>query len=145
MYGNYNRCGLETRKKVEFHVSCGNKLRAMIKRITRFAIALAPIWFSGCVTLVDDSTMGEQRANADLVKSEVRKLSEQVAEMRQSVARLEEEFRSLQGSRASDAKDQRARIDDLERSLKMVEASRDQLKQEIVDSISKRVADLMKV
>lgn len=144
MHGNYPGCLCETRKKVEFPISCGKNIAVMIRQLKLLFPVLAPVVFSGCLTLVDDSTLGEQRADADLAKAEVRKLSEQVTEMRQSLAKLEEDVRSLQGSRANDTKESKARIDEIDRSLKMIESSRDQMKQEIIDNISKRVADLMK-
>ena len=116
-----------------------------MNKFKHYFLITAPLLLSGCLTFVDDSALVEQRADSDRLMGDVRKLSEQVSEARQSLSKLEEEVRLLQGSRADDSKDAKARIDEIERTLKLIESSRDQMKQEIIDNISKRVADLMKV
>jgi LysM repeat protein len=132
----------ETRKKVEFPVSCGNNSNTMTCRLIKLFMVLMSVTLSGCLTLVDDSTMGEQRADADTLKAEVYRLRDQVSEMRQSLSKLEEEMQSIQNSRGNEAKDSKNRLDEIERSLKTVESSHDQLKREIIDDLARKIEKL---
>lgn len=97
---------------------------------------------SGCLTLVDDSTIGEQRADTDTIKAEVYRLRDQVTEMRQSLSKLEEEIQSMKSVRGDEIKDSKNRLDELERNLKTVESSHDQMKREIIDDLARKIEKL---
>jgi len=94
---------------------------------------------SGCITLVEEGSLGEQKAEVDTLKSEVHRLRDQVTEMRQSLSKIQEELQSENNSHNSEVKDSKSRIDEIERMLKTVEATHDQMKREIVDDLTKKI------
>jgi predicted nucleic acid-binding Zn-ribbon protein len=62
--------------------------------------------------------------------------------MKQSISKLDEEIQSIQNSRGNENKDLKNRLDELERSLKTIEASHDQMKREIIDDLAKKIEKL---
>jgi LysM repeat protein len=102
-----------------------------------FLLILLPV--SGCYTLMDDSAVGERRAEVESLKAETRRLRDQVSEMRESLTRLEEEARMQQSSRTAEVKDIKARLEELDRTVRSSEASRGQIKQEIMEDLSKKL------
>lgn len=91
---------------------------------------------------MDESSIGEQKAEVDTMKAEVHRLSDQVAEIRQSLLKIQEELQSADTSRSSEVKDSRSRLDEIERSLKSVESTHDQMKREIVDDLARKIEKL---
>lgn len=114
----------------------------MIGNVCKSVFLLLMVALSGCLTLVDERSIGEQRADFDTLKVEVNKLRDQVTEMRQSLVKIEEEVQILNNSRGNEAKDSKNRLDEIDRSLKVVESSHDQLKREIIDELAKKIEKL---
>ena len=131
-----------TRKKVEIAPSCGKKAIIMTRSLCKNFLILMPFFMAGCLTLVDDGAIGEQRAGFDAMKAEVSRLHDQVAELRQSVAKIQDEIQVVQNMRGSETKDSKSRLDEIDRNLKAVEASHDALKREIVEELARKIEKL---
>jgi len=111
----------------------------MILRTVIFLVMGAAVLLSGCITLVDDMAIGEQRAGAEVLKTEVYRIKDQVAEMQQKVTRMEEEMSSVQAGRSDELKNTRNRLDELEKKIGSFDAAQQQMKQEIVDDLVKKL------
>ena len=113
-----------------------------IQLVSKVMLVLFVTAMSGCVTLMDESTVGEQKAEVETLKADVHRLSDQVVEVRQSLLKIQEELQGVNNSQSSEVKDSKSRLDEIERSLKTVESTHDQMKREIIEDLAKRIEKL---
>lgn len=101
--------------------------------------------FSGCVTLFND-IQDEQvmiRMEAESIKANITRLNERVSEMQQAQEVLFKEIADLRQAVEQSNNANNSRRMDIESRLRAIEQSWDKNKQEIVSTLSKRMADVM--
>jgi len=114
----------------------------MTARFVKYLILLVPLVSSGCLTLVDEATIGEQQASADSMKVEVGKMVDKVNEMKQELAVLKDEVQAIKNSQADSDKATRNRLDEIDRSIKAMESANGRMRQEILDEITEKLKKL---
>lgn len=115
----------------------------MTVRLLKYFLLLAPVISSGCLTLVDDAALGEQRADTDSVKVEVGKLVDKVNEMKQELSVLKDEVQAIKSAQADESKFAKIRLDEIEASIKAMESANGKMRQEVIDDLTGKIEKLM--
>lgn len=97
---------------------------------------------SGCVTLTDDADQMQAREDMLIVQDKMQKLDGRIEGLELEVERLRQEADSTR-SGPSPVQPLQARLDDLEARIRTVDAARERDKQEIVDKLSRQVAQIV--
>ncbi|HOW98501.1 MAG TPA: LysM domain-containing protein [Kiritimatiellia bacterium] len=111
-------------------------------------VAAAGLSLAGCVTY-DDAQREAAAGHEDylLVQEQMRRLDGRLEGVELEISRLQTNLETLRAgqSRADTSETQaiQARVEDLDRRLRALDAARQQDKQEIVDSLSKKIAQLV--
>lgn len=112
------------------------------------AAAMCLLFSSGCVAMQEQrAAMQEQREDAVILEDDVRRLRGRLEALENEVERLTQQV-SQSGSEQNRAMQSQVQgvnsaMEDMQRRLRALEAGREADRKEIVDTISKRVADLI--
>ncbi|NCC51992.1 MAG: LysM peptidoglycan-binding domain-containing protein [Spartobacteria bacterium] len=113
------------------------------------AAAMIPAW-TGCQSLYQERAEQEMRAQQDfaLLRDEMFRLKGRVETLELEVSRLDRDIYTTQATAGDAARQETqtlgARLADLERQIDAVEGRRQKDKQEIVDTLSRKIAEVMK-
>lgn len=114
----------------------------------RVAAIPAAMFLSSCVAMQEQrEAMQEQREDVIIVQDDMRRLRGRLDALEQEVERLTQQMAATgnEQNRAvqSQMQGMNSSLDDLQRRLRALEASRESDRKEIVETISKRVADIV--
>jgi nucleoid-associated protein YgaU len=124
----------------------------MMKRLTRkpflqAAAGILMLWTGGCYTLPDPRAQQAARAREDQLIRQEREARQEgrFQSLELEVQQLRAEVDRLRQQTAASAEDRArlAQIEDLTRRLRELEARREKDRQEIIDTLSKKIADLV--
>lgn len=112
------------------------------------AVLPASMLLTGCAALQEQrAELQEQREDVLIVQDDTRRLRGRVEALEQEVERLTQQLSALgsEQSRAVQSQMQgvNTSLDDMQRRIRTLEASREADRKEIVESVSKRVADIV--
>ncbi|MBU1692462.1 MAG: LysM peptidoglycan-binding domain-containing protein [Verrucomicrobia bacterium] len=111
-------------------------------------IVAVGLCLAGCMTH-DDSQRQAMAGREDylLVQEELRRLAGRMEGVELEISRLQANLETLRGSQARSAQSEtralQTRLEELEGRLRAVDTAREKDKQEIVDSLSKKIAQLV--
>jgi LysM repeat protein len=100
----------------------------------------------GCASMFEGWQTGasHEELERENLQADVQRLRERVQGMSDAQQDLYRQIETLKASREAERKDLEARVAEMQRDLKAAEAARPQLKQEIIDSLSRQMAELMR-
>jgi polyhydroxyalkanoate synthesis regulator phasin len=98
---------------------------------------------TGCVTMMDDTTAARQSSDMDILRENVQRLQERMNAVQMEQQNLAREIDALRKGGHDENPAARARVDDLERQVRALNAAREQDRKSIVDELSRKVAGIM--
>ena len=107
--------------------------------------------FTGCVTMQDEPTRQatQEREDVLLMQEQVRKIGGRMEGLELETQRLQTELTNLKAAQqhssgaAADAQSLRTGLVDLDQRLRALEAAREKDKRELVDSLSRKIEQIM--
>jgi LysM repeat protein len=108
-------------------------------------IAAAGSLASGCATLFEDPAVAQQQRREDmaLVDEKIRRIEGRIETMELELNRIQQQVDALPRSAGNDIMQLQTSINDLNRKIQQVDAARERDKQEIVDTLSRKVATIV--
>lgn len=111
------------------------------------AVAVAGA-LTGCVTVNSRASRAEEREDMLILEDKVQKASGNIEGLQMEVQRLQSQLDSIRSGTTQSAQSQtqamQAALDDFDRRIRLLESAREKDKQEIIDRISAKMADLIK-
>ena len=117
-----------------------NTVRKFIFFLAPCAVLLAGI--SGCITINDDTDPMQAREDMLIVQDKMQKLSGRIEGLELEVDRLRRDIDAARSS-PSPVQPLQARLDELDTRIRNVDAARERDKQEIVDKLSAKIAQIV--
>ena len=127
---------------MKFHLS---------NRALLFAPVLAASWLAGCVTTQDYQTRMDAQAqeNARLLQEQTGKLAGRIESLELDNQKLRSDVEALRANQsraasgATEVQALRAELGDFDRRIRTMEAAREKDKQELVDTLSRKISQIM--
>jgi len=112
------------------------------------ASASAILFLNGCVAMQEQrEELQEQREDVLIVQDDLRRIRGRLDALEQEVERLTQQMSSMQGEQGRAMQNQLQGVnnsmDDMQRRIRTLEAGRETDRKEIVESVSKRVTDIV--
>ena len=109
---------------------------------TQVVVLCAMTALCGCASLVDERRAGvmRERADTERIETDLSQLKERV----EALATAQQELYKQIDAFRQGPKGDEGRLVELERNVRSLQSSQQALRQEIVDSLSKRMADVMR-
>lgn len=112
-------------------------------RLVRYAaLTVSLTAASGCVTVVDENAMTRQQADMGIIREDIQKLNERLNSVQLEQQNLARDMEALRKTPREDA-ESRARIDDLNRQIRAINAARESDRKQIVEELSRKVAAIV--
>lgn len=112
-------------------------------RLARYAaLSVSLAAASGCVTVVDENAMTRQQADMGIIRDDILKLNERLNSVQLEQQNLARDMDALRKTPREDA-ESRARIDDLNRQIRAINAARESDRKQIVEELSRKVAAIV--
>jgi len=110
-----------------------------------FSFLVLTFCLSGCLAPIGDGRRQASRESNDVdyIKKDLTRLKEQVDGIASAQQDLYKEIESLKLSPLKDKEETKARLDEIERSLKAAEAGQKKLRDEIIDDLSGKMANIL--
>jgi LysM repeat protein len=115
-------------------------------KTTPFLVPLLCVLTSGCASLFTEQqqTAELQSYQISALKAEVSRLKEQVSAMDRAQQEIFQRLQTTSTGDQAELRDLKASVSRLEQTVSTLEASRTQDRQEIANSVARRMADVMK-
>ncbi len=111
-------------------------------------VLMATSLLTGCVTVDSRSSRAEEREDMLILESKVQKASGNIEGLQMEVQRLQGQLDTIRSGSTQSAQSQtqamQAALDDFDRRIRLLETAREKDKQEIIDRISAKMADIVK-
>ena len=111
-------------------------------------VLMATSLLTGCVTVDSRSSRAEEREDMLILESKVQKASGNIEGLQMEVQRLQGQLDAIRSGSSQSAQSQtqatQAALDDFDRRIRLLETAREKDKQEIIDRISAKMADIVK-
>ena len=111
-------------------------------------VLMATSLLTGCVTVDSRSSRAEEREDMLILESKVQKASGNIEGLQMEVQRLQGQMDTIRSGSSQSAQSQtqamQAALDDFDRRIRLLETAREKDKQEIIDRISAKMADIVK-
>lgn len=116
------------------------------RRIASLAVVPAVMALAGCASLYSEQNAADMRRRAELdgMKTDLERLRARVEGMAGAQEELFRKVEAAQAAASQARQDQDRRIDDVAREVKAAAAAREQLRREIVDALSVKIAEIVK-
>lgn len=103
--------------------------------------------FSGCASVINERRNAAMRERSDIdnLKAKLSRLEEQVDGITAAQQDLYRERETLHSSQEKNRLEFENRLSEMERALKAAEAARARLRQEIIESLSKKMAEIIRL
>ena len=109
---------------------------------------MAASLLTGCVTVDSRSSRAEEREDMLILEDKVQKASGNIEGLQMEVQRLQGQLDAIRSGSTQSAQSQtqamQAALDDFDRRIRLLETAREKDKQEIIDRISAKMADIVK-
>lgn len=109
---------------------------------------MAASLLTGCVTVDSRSARAEEREDMLILEDKVQKASGNIEGLQMEVQRLQGQLDAIRSGSTQSAQSQsqamQAALDDFDRRIRLLETAREKDKQEIIDRISAKMADIVK-
>jgi LysM repeat protein len=117
-----------------------------MQKIAAIPIALCAFLFAGCETIYSQRQMEDEQRDTQIqnLRDEVTRLSERVGAVEAIQHDLQDQFVQSKGGAQDSVRALQSKVDDLQHQLQTSDAARASDREQIVNSLSGRVADLMK-